>query len=254
MGAQLRGVEVYYSYHDERFHIHLPATLAPIIGKQGVLQCRLDAVRRPGASAPIARSDVFEAGFGADRRLIIPSLLANASGIAGGASLDITILARLDERRGWFRTRIDIFAIYPNDTVIFDHGDMASSRFASPSLARNLSGPAEPLLPAFGENQRQLLSPWQLARAIERELAEPVQVERESPPTQPQAPSEPAKAAATDVLEVAAPTDDEAADRRRWLEVLELYHAAKEGRVVIDNTRRSGIVEPEQPFRRMRSG
>jgi hypothetical protein len=32
MGAQRRGVEVHCSYRDERFHIHLPVTLAPIIG------------------------------------------------------------------------------------------------------------------------------------------------------------------------------------------------------------------------------
>lgn len=210
MGAQLRGVEVYY--YDDRFHVHLPATLSPIIGKHGLLQCRLDNVRRPGAPAPIARSDAFDANFGADRRLIIPSPLANQCGIASGYSLDITLLARLDEQRGWLRRHTVVSAIYPNDTVTFERGDIHSAP----------------------------LSPWQLARLIERDMFEPIE------------------AAPVPVAEVTsqtiAPAEDEAADRRRWLEILELYHAAKEGRIVVDNTRGIGIVPPEQPFRRARSG
>lgn len=78
MGAQLRGMEVYFSHHDERFHIHLAATLSPIIGKHGVLQCRLDSVRRPGAAAAVSRTDTFDT----DRRLVIPSPPANNCGIA----------------------------------------------------------------------------------------------------------------------------------------------------------------------------
>jgi hypothetical protein len=209
MGAQLRGVEVYY--YDDRFHVHLPATLSPIIGKHGLLQCRLDSVSRPGAPAPIARSDAFDAHFGADHRLIIPSPLANHCGIASGSFLDITLLARRDEQHGWVRRRTVVSPIYPNDTVTFDRGDIHCAP----------------------------LSPWQLARMIERDMFEPIEV---APTLPPQAP------------EAMVPAEDEAADRRRWLEILELYHAAKEGRIVVDNSRGIGIVPPEQPFRRAQSG
>ena len=219
MGAQLRGVEVYY--YDDRFHVHLPATLSPIIGKHGLLECRLDSVSRRGASAPTARSDVFETSFGADRRLIIPSPLANHCGIASGSLLDITIRARLDEQSGWFRRRTVVSPIYPNDTVTFDRGDIHCAP----------------------------LSPWQLARMIEHDMADPIEI---APEPSPLVMTEDPLAEAT--LEAAAPTEDEAADRRRWLEILELYHAAKEGRIVVDNTLGIGIVPPEQPFRRARSG
>jgi bifunctional DNA-binding transcriptional regulator/antitoxin component of YhaV-PrlF toxin-antitoxin module len=220
MGAQLRGVEVYC--FDGRFHVHLPATLSPIIGKHGLLECRLDSVRRPGASAPTARCDAFDAQFGADRRLIIPSPLANHCGIASGSFLDITIRARLDEQAGWFRRRIVVSPIYPNDTVTFERGDIHC-------------------VP---------LSPWQLARLIERDMAEPIEAEAIE--------AEPAPSPLVSTVEPAtaetAPVEDEAADRRRWLEILELYHAAKEGRIVVDNTRGIGIVPPEQPFRQAQSG
>jgi hypothetical protein len=249
MGAQLRGVEVYFSYHDERFHIHLPATLSPIIGKQGVLQCRLDSVRRLGAVA-VSRTDTFEASFGADRRLVIPSSLANHCGISGGSALDLTILARMNLKRGWIRRRLVPAPIYPNDTVAFDRGDAASSRYAAPSYARGVYGQAyageQTAPPPFGDGVRPHLSPWQLARSIEQELAKPMA--SAAPPPSPVVPPAPAPAVAK------VPADDEAANRRRWLEILDLYHAAKEGRIVVDNTRGIGIVPPEQPFRRARSG
>lgn len=252
MGAQLRGVEVYFSYHDERFHIHLPATLSPIIGKQGTLQCRLDSVRRPGASAPIPRTDAFEASFGADRRLIIPATLANHCGISGGSALDLTVLARVNVERGWLRSRTVTVPIYPNDTVVFEHGDLAAARFAAPSYARGVYGHAyaaeKAAPPAFGDGgARGHLSPWELARSIERELAQPMrQPQPAAAPPPPPPPPAPAPTVAT--------TDNDAADRKRWLEILDLYHAAKEGRVVVDNTRGIGIVPPEQPFRRARGG
>jgi len=251
MGAQLRGVEVYFSYHDERFHIHLPATLSPIIGKHGVLQCRLDSVRRPGAAAAVSRTETFEASFGADRRLVIPSPLANHCGISGGSTLDISIVARMNLQRGWIRRRLVPSPIYPNDTVVFDHGDAASSRFAAPSYARGVYGKAynaEQGAPPFGDGVQPHLSPWQLARSIERELAKPM-----APPPAPPPPPPPPVVAPEPAL-AQGPANDEAADRRRWLEILDLYHAAKEGRVVVDNTRGIGIVPPEQPFRRARGG
>jgi len=221
MGAQLRGVEVYY--YDDRFHVHLPATLSPIIGKHGLLECRLDNVRRPGASAPTARSDAFDASFGPDRRLIIPSPLANHCGIASGTFLDITIRARLDEQHGWFRRRTIVSPVYPNDTVTFDRAAIHCAP----------------------------LSPWQLARLIERDMADPIEAESEPEPSPLVMTDEPLADATPPE---AAPVEDEAADRRRWLEILELYHAAKEGRIVVDNTRGIGIVPPEQPFRRAQSG
>lgn len=134
-------------------------------------------------------------------------------------------------------------AIYPNDTVVFEHGDAASSRFAAPSYARGAYDHAyaaeQAAAPAFGDGTRPPLSPWQLAHSIERELAKPMAA----------APSPPPAPVATK-----GPADDEAADRKRWLEILDLYHAAKEGRIAVDNTRGIGIVPPEQPFRRARSG
>jgi hypothetical protein len=215
-----------------------------------VLQCRLDSVRRPGAAA-VSRTDIFEASFGADRRLVIPSLLANHCGIAGGSALDLTIVARMNPRRGWIRRRLVPSPIYPNDTLIFDHGDVASSRFSAPSYARGVYGQAysaeQIAAPPFGDGARPHLSPWQLARSIERELAKPMAAAPAPPPAPPPVAS-PAPAVAT------GPADDEAADRRRWLEILDLYHAAKEGRIAVDNTRGIGIVPPEQPFRRAHSG
>lgn len=210
MGAQLRGVEVYFSYHGERFHSHFPATLSPIIGKHGVLQCRLDSVRRPGAAAAVAAP--------------IPSTPAYL-------------------HRGWIRRRIVPAPIYPNDTVVFEHGDAASSRFAAPSYARGAYDHAyaaeQAAAPAFGDGTRPPLSPWQLAHSIERELAKPMAAALSPPPAP---------------VATKGPADDETADRKRWLEILDLYHAAKEGRIAVDNTRGIGIVPPEQPFRRARSG
>ncbi len=220
MGAQLRGVEVYFSYRDERFHIHIPAALSPIIGKHGVLRCRLDGVRRRGAAEAASRDETFEAGFGVDRQLVIPSRLANHCGISGGSALDLTILERLNLKRGWFFRGPKYLPIYPNDTVVFDHGDGALSHFA-----------AQP-----GDGAHSRVSPRQLARSIERDLVRPMA----AAPSPAAAPTPPADAS--------APIDDEAAGHRRRLEVLDRHPAAKGG-TVVDNTRGIGIVPPEQPVR-----
>lgn len=225
MGAQLRGVEVYFSYRDERFHIHLPATLSPIIGKHGVLRCRLDSVRRRGVAEGISRAEPFEASFDFDRRLLIPSLLANHCGISGGSALDITILERVHTQRGWIRRRVVSTPIYPNDTVIFDHGDGALSHFAvSP-----------------GDGAQLRLSPTQLARSIDREPVKPMATAL-SPVAAPPAPTD-----------APALIDDETIDRWRRTESFDLHPAAKGGSVV-DKTREIGIVPPEQLVRQARGG
>ncbi len=133
MGAQLQSVEVYYSYADERLHIHLPATLSPIIGKSGRLRCRLEGVRRPNDPETRACNDEFDSEFGNDRRLIIPSDLANRRGVVGGAALTVTIEAKLVEERGFFRRRHLVESVFPNDTVQFDAAEVTSYRYAAPS-------------------------------------------------------------------------------------------------------------------------
>lgn len=223
MGAQLRGVEVYFSYRDERFHIHIPAALSPIIGKHGVLRCRLDGVRRRGSPEAASRDETFEAGFGVDRQLVIPSRLANHCGISGGSALDLTILDRLNLKRGWFRRLPKYSPIYPNDTVIFDHGDGGTSHFASPP----------------GDGTQTRLPPRQLARSIERELVRPAAT-APSPAAAPPAPTN-----------APALIDDEAADRRRQPDGLDVHHAAKGG-IVVDKTRGIGILPPEQLVRQAR--
>jgi hypothetical protein len=221
MGAQLRGVEVFFSYRDERFHIHLPAALSPIIGKHGVLRCRLDGVRRRGAPEVAGRVEAFEADFGADRHMVIPSLVANHCGISGGSALDLTILERLNLKRGWILRGPKYLPIYPNDTVVFDHGDGGLSHIAAPS----------------GDGAHPRLSPRQLARSIERDLGKAT--------TTAVSPSAPADAQ--------APSADEATDRPHRVEILDLHPAAKNGGGV-DNSRGIGMVPHEQPVRQARGG
>lgn len=224
MGAQLRGVEVYFSYQDERFHIHVPAALSPIIGKQGVLRCRLDGVRRRGSPEVAMREETFEAGFGVDRQLVIPSRLANHCGISGGSTLDLTILERLNLKRGLFLRLPKYSPIYPNDTVIFEHGDSAASHLAAPP----------------GDGAQARLSPRQLARSIEQELVKPgATMVAPAPP--------PALAAAQ------ARVNDEATDRRRRVESLDPHLAAKAS-IAVEKMRGLGIVPPEQLVRQARGG
>lgn len=120
MPVLLRGAQIRFQNESECFHIILPATLVPIIGRRGWLSCRLDAVHRTGRP-PTPCSDQFEATFDASHRLILPRELANRRGLSIDARIDMALVARrLVSSRWMFWRTSRTEPIYPDEDVMVD--------------------------------------------------------------------------------------------------------------------------------------
>ncbi len=129
MAVHLLGIEICFDYEDERCHVTLPARLSAIIGRQGRLRCRLDAVRRPDRSVAMSCSDPFDSDFDGTRGLVLPRDLANRRGLSIDSRIDITLEARVGARRWTFWRRARLESICPNDETI----DMSDDRPGAPT-------------------------------------------------------------------------------------------------------------------------
>ncbi|HJQ56979.1 MAG TPA: hypothetical protein VJ890_08740 [Vineibacter sp.] len=123
MAARLHAAEVLRDRKSASYHIIVPACVASLIGVDGWMRCRLDAVCHAGQASARSQLEGFEAEFHQPRYLVLPRTFARRQKLKVGSRVDITIEERIGSTRWAFWRRSATKTIHPHGTLVIDMGD-----------------------------------------------------------------------------------------------------------------------------------
>jgi hypothetical protein len=136
MAARLHATEVHYDRKNGTCHVVVPACVAAVIGRDGWLRCRLDAICHAGQAAARSQSEEFEAEYHQPRYLVLPRKFAKRHHLKAGSRIDITIEDRVGGARWVFWRRDMAEPICPETTLYVDMGDDELTDPAHTALAK----------------------------------------------------------------------------------------------------------------------